>query len=431
MRFPTGGDDPRDGFEPASRVAADLVRIQGRRYSPDGRRAYIGSIHAALHVFFAGRRLRLQGVGGLVFERRDIGYMRLALRLARKGLGGTSPNPAVGAVLVSPGDAIVGRGYHKRAGCPHAEAEALAEAGRAARGATLYVNLEPCSHHGRTPPCAEALVEHGVAKVFFSIRDPNPLVSGRGAAILRGAGVEVAEGLLAAEAARLNEAFIKFIATGLPFVTMKSAMTMDGKIATAGGNSKWITGDKARRYVHLLRSRSDAVLVGVGTVLADDPLLTVRLVKAGRDPLRVVVDSTARTPADARLLKTGAPPLIAVTSRADPAKRDALAAAGAKVAVLPADDDGRVDLASLCAYLGRQGITSVLVEGGGKVASSALKAGVVDKILVFVAPKMVGGNGPGPVSETLADTVNEAVPLTAPSVRRFGPDVLLTAYMRR
>lgn len=367
----------------------------------------------------------------MAFERRDIGYMRLALRLARMGLGRTSPNPAVGAVLVSPSGAIVGRGYHRRAGLPHAEAEALAEAGRAAAGATLYVNLEPCAHHGRTPPCAQALAEHGVAKVFFSIRDPNPLVSGRGAAILRDAGVEVIEGLLAGEAARLNEAFLKFIATGLPFVTLKAAMTMDGKIAAAGGDSKWVTSEKARSYVHLLRSRSDAVLVGVGTVLADDPLLTARLAKAGRDPLRVVVDSTARTPADARLFKTGAPPLIAVTARADPARRDALQKAGAKVAVFPADNDGRIDLASLCAYLGRQGVTSLLVEGGGKVASSVLKAGLVDKVLFFVAPKMVGGNGPGPVGGILAETMNEAVPLTVPAIRRFGPDVLLTAYVRR
>ncbi|MDI6871852.1 MAG: bifunctional diaminohydroxyphosphoribosylaminopyrimidine deaminase/5-amino-6-(5-phosphoribosylamino)uracil reductase RibD [Bacillota bacterium] len=361
----------------------------------------------------------------------DERYMRLALRLAARGLGKTSPNPAVGAVVVSPGGRIVGQGYHRRAGLPHAEVEALTAAGSEARGATLYVNLEPCAHHGRTPPCAEAIIKAGVAKVHFAIHDPNPLVSGRGERLLREAGIEVKVGLLAAEAARLNEAFLKHVVTGMPFVILKFAMTLDGKIATVTGDSKWVTGEEARRYVHRLRSRVDAVMVGIGTVLSDDPLLTPRLTDyAPTRLLRVIVDSRARTPLTARVLSAGLePPLIAVTAETPADRTERLRQTGARVAVLPQDAQGRVDLAALFSHLGRQGITSVLLEGGGEIAASALQARLVDKVLCFVAPKIAGGDGPSPVRGRGVSLMSEAVRLTPFRIRRFGEDLLLECYV--
>lgn len=363
----------------------------------------------------------------------DKKFMRLALRLAAQGLGRTSPNPAVGAVLVTPDGVVVGEGYHRKAGLPHAEVEALAVAGEKAKGATLYVNLEPCSHHGRTPPCADAIIRSGVAKVHFSIYDPNPLVSGRGGEMLRQAGIEVTAGLLAADAARLNEAFIKHVTTKLPFVTLKSAMTLDGKIATVTGDSKWITGEDARRFVHRLRDQVDVVMVGVGTVLADDPLLTTRLnSKSAHHPLRVIVDSHGRTPLNARVLTNPAkPPLIAVTREAQERRIADLRRAGAVVTVLPNDSDGRVDLTALLSRLGQQGLISVLIEGGGRLAASALNAGVVDRVLSFIAPKIVGGDGPTPVSGHGVKVMGEAITLTPPRIRRFGQDVLLESYVRR
>ena len=355
-------------------------------------------------------------------------FMRAALSLARRGVGRTAPNPPVGAVVVKAG-VIIGRGYHRAAGLPHAEVEALAEAGRTATGADLYVTLEPCAHHGRTPPCTEAIVRAGIRRVVYAVGDPDPKVAGRGDAQLRDAGVTVERGLLAARAEELYEAYFKHRLTGTPFGVLKLACTLDGKVATAAGESRWITGEGARRHVHRLRNENDAVMVGVGTVLADDPQLTTRL-RGGRDALRVIVDSRGRTPPVARAVAQGsrAGCLIATTDAAPPGKLDALRAAGAEVVTLPARD-GRVDLAALWDMLGQRGLLSVLVEGGPELAAGAMEAGVVDKLLLFVAPRIIGGNEARAVFggrgvERLAD----ARRLDIRRLRRFGPDLLIEAY---
>ena len=319
----------------------------------------------------------------------DVRWMRRALRLAGRGRGRTSPNPMVGAVVVRRGRAI-GEGYHRQVGGPHAEVWALREAGAAARGATLYVTLEPCSHHGRTPPCTDAIMQAGLARVVAGCVDPNPQVNGRGVRCLRGAGIEVEVGVMEAEARRLNEAYCKHIATGMPFVALKAAMSLDGKIATAAGESKWITGERARAAAHRLRARHDAVMVGVGTVLADDPELTVRKSR-GRTPLRVVVDSRARTPPRARLLTADErAPVIAVTRQAPRARVRRLERAGAEVWVV-GSQRGKVELKGLMRRLGTEGVQSVLVEGGGTLGAGALAAGLVDRVYFFISPRIIGG----------------------------------------
>lgn len=360
----------------------------------------------------------------------DEAFMDEALDLAARARGRTSPNPLVGAVVVKDGR-VVGRGYHHRAGTPHAEVHALREAGDAARGATLYVTLEPCAHHGRTPPCVDAVEAAGVARVVAAMADPNPLVSGRGFAHLRRAGVLVEVGVREEQARRLNESFAKFIRTGFPFVVLKSALSLDGKIAAAGGDSRWVTGEEARRHAHQLRNSLDAVMVGVGTVLADDPQLTCRL-PGGRDPIRVVVDSLARTPPAARVnavrRQSPAPTIVAMTPAAPEEQRRALEAAGAEVLVI--DGPGpRVDLRLLLAELGRRGITSVLLEGGATLAGSAHQAGLVDKYVFYYAPKLVGGVGaPGPLGGDGVQRMAEARPLRITAVERLGEDLLVEAY---
>ena len=307
----------------------------------------------------------------------DEDYMREALRIARYAEGRTSPNPLVGAVIVRDGR-IIAEGWHRKAGTPHAEIHALRMAGDLARGATLYVTLEPCSHYGRTGPCAKAVAEAGIARVVVAMQDPNPKVAGRGMEMLRAAGVEVCCGVLAAEAARLNEVFLHWITTGLPFVALKTAMTLDGKIATHTGDSQWITGEASRLRVHELRDRYDAILVGIGTVLHDDPSLTTRLPdRQGKHPLRIVLDSMARTPRTAKLLTDGAAPtLIAVTARAPQERVAALRQAGAEVLVC--GEGPRVDARALLKARGEREMSSVFVEGGGRVNASLLAAGVVD-----------------------------------------------------
>src|SRR5512144_1741104 len=303
----------------------------------------------------------------------DEKYMRMALRLAARAKGRTSPNPMVGAVVVKNGK-VVATGYHHRAGEPHAEAIALGKAGRKAKGATLYVTLEPCSHTDkRTPPCTPMVMQSGVKRLVIAMIDPNPRVSGGGVKTLRRAGLEVVTGVLEAEARKLNEAFIKHITTGMPFVTLKIAQTLDGKIATASGESKWITGEKARREGHLLRDVSDAILVGVNTVLTDNPSLTARI-PAGRDPLRVIVDSGLRIRVDARVItqRSQAATLIATVADAPKAKITRLQEAGAQVLIVKSAQ-GRVDLRDLMRQLGRKGIISVLVEGGPEIHASAIK----------------------------------------------------------
>ena len=355
-------------------------------------------------------------------------YMRQALDLAAKGLGRTSPNPVVGAVVVRDG-VVVGRGYHHRAGEPHAEVLALAEAGEKARGATLYVTLEPCCHRGRTGPCTEVVVASGVARVVAAMEDPNPLVAGRGLACLERAGVAVTCGVLRREAARLNEVFIRYITSGRPFVVLKMAASLDGRIATRTGDSRWITGAAAREYVHRLRDRYDAVLVGVNTVLTDDPALTTRLPEGGgKNPLRIVLDSRARTPLNARLFSEQGRTLVAVTAAAPRTRVAELERRGAQIVVVPGDGP-RVDPRALLQELGRLEVTSLLVEGGATVAWSFLARRLVDKVVWFLAPLVIGGRDAVPaVGGEGADVLKGAFRLGEVEMRRLGNDFCLEGY---
>jgi len=352
--------------------------------------------------------------------------MKRAIALARRGMGKTSPNPAVGCVIVRDG-VVMGEGWHRKAGTPHAEVHALRRAGIAARGADVYVTLEPCSHHGKTPPCAEALIGAGVRRVFAAMVDPNPKVSGKGVEILRAAGIEVLTGLLEGESRRLNEPFIKYMTTGLPFVILKSALTLDGKTATTSGDSRWITNETSRRYVHRLRAMVDAVMVGRGTAMTDDPRLTSRI-PGGRDPVRVVVDSSLAIPLDSRLLNLESPsPTVVATIAGDGALGDGLRALGAEVLQCRARN-GRVDLNDLFALLGARGIQSVLLEGGATLAGEALRLGLIDKFLLFYAPKLLGGDGPGLFAGEGANLMADAARLRDLKLRRFGTDILLEGY---
>jgi diaminohydroxyphosphoribosylaminopyrimidine deaminase/5-amino-6-(5-phosphoribosylamino)uracil reductase len=352
--------------------------------------------------------------------------MRRALQLARKGVGSTAPNPAVGSVIVKDG-VIVGEGWHKKAGTPHAEIHALNQAGASARGADLYVTLEPCSHFGKTPPCADAVIAAGVKRVFIGMIDPNPQVSGRGVEKLRAAGIEVATDILAAECRELNRPFIKHITTGLPYITMKSAMTLDGKTAGLGGDSKWITSAVSRRLVHRLRTSVDAVMTGSGTLLADDPQLTVRMTK-GKNPLRIVVDSSLRIPLKSRLLKEAHKnPVIIAALSGDAAKIDALTAQGAEV-LLCSGKGGAVDLPDLLCRLGARGIQSILLEAGERLCGEMLRNGLIDRFLLFYAPKLLGGVGKGLFSGVGAPLMADAVPLVIKKITKIGCDILVEAY---
>ncbi|OGQ94647.1 MAG: riboflavin biosynthesis protein RibD [Deltaproteobacteria bacterium RIFOXYD12_FULL_57_12] len=360
----------------------------------------------------------------------DTSYMRLALREACKGIGRTSPNPSVGAVVVRDGK-VVGRGYHRKAGTPHAEVHALRAAGDAARGATLYVTLEPCNHTGRTPPCTGAILAAGISRVVIGMADPNPRVVGGGARFLAERGLEVVSGVLTAECCRINLPFIKYISTGRPWVMMKAGISLDGRIAAGPGQCTRITGAASRRQVHRLRDTVDAILVGIDTVLVDDPALTTRLpkgVRAPRDPLRVVLDSRLRLPTSAKLLNQDsvAPTWIFCGPGHDPARRKALVAAGAVIKEVPLTGaGGGLDLAAVLDELGRNQCTSLLVEGGGQVHGSFLAAGLVDQVFLFVAPVFLGDTGV-PVVRCDAEHWQAALPtLTDIAVRRYGDDVLI------
>lgn len=362
----------------------------------------------------------------------DEKYMAIALELAARARGRTSPNPMVGAVVVKDGR-IVGRGFHEKAGTPHAEVHALREAGELAKGATIYVTLEPCSHYGRTPPCSEAVIRAGVARCVAAMVDPNPLVAGRGLEQIGQAGIEVASEVLEEEARRLNEVFIKHITTKEPFVVMKIAMTLDGKIATRIGHSRWITGPAARERVHQLRDEYDAIMVGVGTLLADDPALTTRLPEGGRDPVRIILDSQARTPLEAKVLNQDSPAdtIIVVTNRAPEKKVVALEQAGVKVLAVP-DKEGQIDLKCLMSILSQEGITGILLEGGSQINGAALAAGIVDKVISFVAPKLIGGEtAPGPVGGPGVTTMDQALNLTSLKVEKIGEDILVEGYLEK
>jgi diaminohydroxyphosphoribosylaminopyrimidine deaminase/5-amino-6-(5-phosphoribosylamino)uracil reductase len=371
---------------------------------------------------------------------RDDRFMRAALSEAEKGRGRTHPNPVVGAVIVRGGKAIAA-GHHAQAGGPHAEIAALREAGDRARGAEVFVTLEPCNHFGRTPPCTDALLAAGVRRVVFGSSDPNPSVRGHGARRLREGGVEVVQGVLRAECDAANEQWFKFITRGLPWVHLKAAVTLDGKLATAEGDSRWVSGAASRQMVHRLRDSLDAVLVGVGTALSDDPRLTVRLARPGkgvaaagggvppRDPLRIVVDSTARLPPGARMLRqrSRAGTLVAVTARAPRARLTALKRAGATVLLSKTTRAGRVDLRHLLEQLAGLGLTSVLVEGGAAILGSFLEQRLWDELSLFVAPKVAGAGGsswagfPGPRA------MRAALPLSQLRARPVGEDLLVSA----
>jgi diaminohydroxyphosphoribosylaminopyrimidine deaminase/5-amino-6-(5-phosphoribosylamino)uracil reductase len=362
----------------------------------------------------------------------DTRWMARALALAARGRGLTSPNPMVGALVVQDG-AVIAERFHERAGGPHAEAAALEAAGPRARGATLYVTLEPCNHVGRTPPCVDAILRAGVRRVVAATRDPNPRVRGGGAAALTAAGIDVDLGCLEREARELNHAFFTAVAQQRPHVTAKWAMTLDGKIAAHDRRSRWITGEAARREAHRLRSESDAIVTGIGTVLADDPALTVRLEQPWpREPYRVVVDSRARLPLDAALLRTGTPHrvLVAVGEDAPAARVAALASGGASVLQCKSRD-GRVDVADVCARLFALDVVAVLLEAGGELTGAFVQAGLVDRVAVFVAPKLVGGvTAPTPMGGP-GLSLGDAVRLDGLTARPLGDDWLLEGRVAR
>jgi diaminohydroxyphosphoribosylaminopyrimidine deaminase/5-amino-6-(5-phosphoribosylamino)uracil reductase len=359
-----------------------------------------------------------------MFSASDYKYMAQALRLAEKGLYSTSPNPRVGCVLVRD-RRVVGSGWHERAGAPHAEINALAAAGEQARGATAYLTLEPCSHHGRTPPCADALIKAGVARLIVAMEDPNPLVSGRGNSKLRDAGIEVRTGLMAADSQALNIGFIARMSRGRPWVRIKIAASLDGKTALNNGASQWITSEAARRDGHRLRARSCAIMTGIGSVLADNPRLTVRHLETSRQPLRVVVDSRLEIPVDARLLR-GAGELV-FTATASEGTIGALHEVGARVIVLPDQNDNNVDLTAMMRKLADFEINEVLVEAGWRLNGALINAGLVDELVIYLAPCLIGDAARGMLKlPELADLQGKRV-LSIEDMRRVGPDIRITA----
>lgn len=336
----------------------------------------------------------------------DKKYMQLAIDLAKKGEGRTSPNPIVGAVIVK-NRRIIGVGYHKKAGMPHAEVNALKAAGKAARGAALYVNLEPCDHFGRTPPCTDAIIKSGIKKVIIGMKDPNPLNNGRGIKKLKNHGIKVITRILEKEAESINKPYIKFITKKMPYITVKVAQSLDGKIAAKTGDSKWISSEDSRRYVHRLRAGADAVMVGANTVLKDDPELLSR-VSVCRQPLRVIVDGSRRIPVSAKIFSNDQYPVILASSICGASKR--------------------TDLVALMKALAKRGIINIIVEGGGELIAGLIERGMVDKLLIFIAPKVIGGRGAiTAVEGTGCARIKDAVNFNIVSVRYFKKDILIEA----
>jgi len=353
-------------------------------------------------------------------------YMQLALNLAGSATGQTGVNPVVGCVVVQSGR-IVGMGAHLKRGEGHAEVLALNMAGEQARGATAYVTLEPCSHYGKTPPCCERLIAEGVSRVVVAAADPNPLVAGQGIQRLREAGIQVEIGVLEAQAIQQNEVFNKFIMTGFPFVTLKTALSLDGRIATRTGHSRWITGAASREAVHTLRHQHSAIMIGVDTLLADDPELTTRLSVPGLHPTRIIVDSKLRTPLTARALNEAAATIILTTDEADQSKGEQLQASG--VELLRCGPGSRVDLAKAMVLLGERGISSILLEGGGVLNGAMLEAGLIDKLMLFYAPIIVGGEGaPSAFAFRGPEEMSSALRLKHISMQAFGDDWCVTGY---
>ncbi|MGD9677702.1 MAG: bifunctional diaminohydroxyphosphoribosylaminopyrimidine deaminase/5-amino-6-(5-phosphoribosylamino)uracil reductase RibD [Vulcanibacillus sp.] len=354
-------------------------------------------------------------------------YMHLAIELAKKTKGQTSPNPVVGAVVVNNGR-IVGLGTHLKAGEAHAEIHALNMAGDFAENSTLYVTLEPCSHYGKTPPCVERIIKDKVKRVVIAMSDPNPLVSGNGVRLLEKAGIEVLVGIYEEEAKLLNEDFCKHIITGLPFITVKTAMTLDGKIASHSGSSKWITGEESRNYVQQLRHESDAIMVGIGTVLADNPQLTVRPKEKGLSPIRVIIDTYLKVPMDVKVITDNeSPTIIFTTKNASIEKIRQLEKQNIRVIIVRGDIN--VSLIDVFRELGDMGITSVLVEGGAILIGSLFDEKLIDKYICFIAPKLVGGAlSPSSISGKGIAEMNEAIKLSNISITRYADDICLTGY---
>lgn len=357
------------------------------------------------------------------FSAADHAFMAEALRLAEHGLFTTAPNPRVGCVIVNQGR-LVGAGWHARAGEPHAEVHALREAGQHAAGATVYVTLEPCSHYGRTPPCAEALIAAGVTRVVAAMQDPDPRVAGSGLAMLASAGIETATGLMEAQARQINPGFVSRMTRGRPWVTLKAGASLDGRTALANGASKWITGAAARSDVQRQRARSCAVLTGIGTVLADDPQLNVRELETGRQPLRVVADSRLRMPAGARMLEGGR--VLVATAEAGAAVREALQAAGAEVLQLP-DACGRVDLSALLRALAQREINELMVEAGPQLNGALLGAGLVDELLIYLAPSLLGDTARGLFALPAFAALSQRINLDIVALDRVGADLRIRA----
>lgn len=359
-------------------------------------------------------------------------YMKRALELAKLGWGKTNPNPLVGAVIVKDGE-IIAEGYHEKIGGSHAEVAAFNNATRDVKGGTIYVNLEPCSHYGRTPPCAKRIIEAGISKVVIGMVDPNPKVSGQGIKILKDAGIDVIEGVLENQAKKINEIFIKYITQKSPFVIMKTAMTIDGKIASISGDSKWISGESSRQYVHIVRDRVAAIMVGINTVLLDNPSLTTRLSSGqGKDPIRIIVDSMGRIPIDSKVIdsESKAGIILATTSLIDIEKEKQLINKGVKVLKLDGEN-GHVDLIRLMKELYKLEIDSVLLEGGGGLNAAALNSCIVDKVMTFIAPKIIGGQGAKTSVEGKGiPYMKDAINLQDLSINRFGQDIMIEGYVK-
>lgn len=354
-------------------------------------------------------------------------FMQRALELAEKGRKATGENPMVGAVIVKDGK-IVGEGYHKKAGGPHAEIEALKKAGLNAKGAALYVNLEPCCHYGKTPPCTDALIKAQIARVVAAIEDPNSKVAGKGFLQLQNAGIEVSVGVLKDEASKLNEVFIKNISKQTPFVIAKIAQSIDGKIALSSGKSKWITCDAARKRGHEIRSMYDGILVGIGTVLADDPILDCRLASNSASPVKIVLDSSAAIPTDSRLLQSKGKVILATTAQADKGRLKELEERGVEIVTTSQD---KVNLKELLKALYNEGIYSILVEGGAGVFTSFLIEGLLDKIIVFISPKIIGGDGKDYVGNLFLREMKDVYDFYIDDVEKVGDDVMLTMYPKK
>jgi diaminohydroxyphosphoribosylaminopyrimidine deaminase/5-amino-6-(5-phosphoribosylamino)uracil reductase len=364
------------------------------------------------------------------FTQKDITYMARAIELAKKGVGFVNPNPLVGAVIVKD-DKIIGEGYHQKFGGPHAEINAINSASSPLSGATIYVTLEPCSHFGKTPPCSLALIEAGFKRVVIAMKDPNPLVSGRGIKMMEEKGLQIDSGLLEKEAIDINQVFIKYITKKRPFVVMKTAMSLDGKIATHTGDSKWISGSESRKLVHQMRHKYMGIMVCVNTVITDNPELTCRIENKNTcNPIRIILDTNLRTPADSKICDTSNARTIIVTGNIDSDKASLLQSKGVELLKTELKND-QIDLDHLCYDLGKMGIDSILLEGGATVNFSAIQAKIVDRIESFIAPKFIGGNhAPGPVGGKGFEYISEVSELKIISQQQVGDDILISASIK-